>query len=70
MTMYIANRDGRSEDVNMAHRNDFVLNYDFEDILDLLGDKEIGNILKKTLNQQVTLKLYIMHMFFLSLVLK
>ena len=33
-----------SKDVNIAHRKHFVLNDDFEDILDTLGDsKEIGN---------------------------
>ena len=33
-----------AEDVNIAHRRYFVLNDDFEDILDTLGDsKEIGN---------------------------
>ena len=32
------------EDVNIAHRKDFPLNDDFEDILDTFGDsKEIGN---------------------------
>ena len=32
------------KDVNIAHRKYFVLNDDFEDILDTLGDsKEIGN---------------------------
>ena len=33
-----------SKEVNIAHRKYFVLNDDFEDILDTLGDsKEIGN---------------------------
>ena len=32
------------EDINIAHRKYFVLNDDFEDILDTIGDsKEIGN---------------------------
>ena len=59
-----------AEDVNIAHRRYFVLNDDFEDILDTLGDsKEIENDFEED-SESVTLRLYIMHMLFLSLVSK
>ena len=41
-----------SEDVNIAHREYFPLNDDFEDILDpLVDNKKEKTILKKYLNQ-------------------
>ena len=59
------------KNVNIVHRKYFVLNDDFEDILDTLGDsKEIGNDIEEDYEGEVTLKLYIYACFFLSLVLK
>ena len=60
----------KGKDVTIAHRKYSVLNDDFEDILDTLGDsKEIENDFEED-SESVTLRLYIMHMLFLSLVSK
>ena len=60
-----------AEDVNIAHRRYFVLNDDFEDILDTLGDsKEIGNDFEEYSESVSNTKLICYaYVFFLSLVL-
>ena len=59
------------KNVNIAHRKCFVLNDDFEDILDALGDsKEIGNDIEEDYQGVSNTKVIYLCMFFLSLVLK
>ena len=58
------------EAVKIAHREYFVLNDDFEDILDTLGDnKEIENDFEEV-SESVSNTEVIFYPFFLSLVLK
>ena len=59
------------KNVNIAHRKYFVLNDDFEDILDALGDsKQIGNDIEEDYQGVSNTKVIYLCMFFLSLVLK